>query len=202
MEPQDFAQAAAGAVRAHLTAGAFRRRLIDTYDLDSLRTLCQDLDIRYDNLGGENTIEAKARELVNYCRRHGRMPDLQRVCAEQRPHAFSPPRPGEFAEPPDVTPAQSADLFSVLDAALGDEALWQVPRDALKEDRSSTAVVAMLAAFIQQKLADDPALAQQLQGVLAGEKAQTGDNIVINTRISGSTVHGGVNITGKKASET
>ena len=68
------------------------------------KTLCQDLDIRYDSLGGENTIEAKARELVDYCRRHGRMPDLHRACAEQRPHAFPPLQPGEYTAPADVTP--------------------------------------------------------------------------------------------------
>ncbi len=39
------------------------RLLVDAFDLDELRTLCFDLDVRFDDLGGEG-VSAKARELL------------------------------------------------------------------------------------------------------------------------------------------
>ena len=51
-----------------------------------LRDLCFDLDIEYENLGGDNKA-AKARELVAYCQRHGRLTELEDTCRRLRPNA-------------------------------------------------------------------------------------------------------------------
>jgi hypothetical protein len=51
-----------------------------------LRDLCFDLGIEYENLGGDNKA-AKARELVAYCQRHGRLIELEGTCRRLRPNA-------------------------------------------------------------------------------------------------------------------
>lgn len=56
-----------------------REALIANFNLDELRTLCDDLrdnlddKLDFDNLGGEGKA-GKARELVDYLRRHGLLP--------------------------------------------------------------------------------------------------------------------------------
>jgi hypothetical protein len=54
------------------------------YDLEELRTLCFDLGIRYDDLGGEG-IGAKARELVLLLGRCGRFDQLLIALRQSRP---------------------------------------------------------------------------------------------------------------------
>ncbi len=65
------------------------RALITRYFNDSeLRDLCFDLGIDYENLGGDNKT-AKARELVGYGLRHGRLAELEAACRRLRPNAFT-----------------------------------------------------------------------------------------------------------------
>ncbi len=65
------------------------RDLITRYFNDSeLRDLCFDLGIDYENLGGDNKA-AKARELVGYGQRHGRLAELEAACRSLRPNAFT-----------------------------------------------------------------------------------------------------------------
>lgn len=60
------------------------RELSDSFDLEELRTLCFTLGIDYQNLPGEGKA-AKARELVAYCERKGRILDLLEAYYEARP---------------------------------------------------------------------------------------------------------------------
>ena len=60
------------------------RELIDQHFNDSeLRSLCFDLDVDYDGLPGE-TKSDKSRELIAYCKRHGRIRDLMTELKQQR----------------------------------------------------------------------------------------------------------------------
>jgi WD40 repeat protein len=59
--------------------------LVNYFDLEELRTLCFNLDVNYDNLGGEG-IEAKARELLGLLDRSGRIPEFIETCAKLRPN--------------------------------------------------------------------------------------------------------------------
>ena len=61
--------------------------LVDHFSLDELETLCLHLKIKYDNLGGKG-LEGKARELVLYTERHGRLVDLRAVLGQQRPDLY------------------------------------------------------------------------------------------------------------------
>ena len=64
------------------------RDILVTYFSDSeLRDLCLDLGIDYESLPGEGKA-AKARELVAYCQRHGRLTELETTCRRSRPNAF------------------------------------------------------------------------------------------------------------------
>lgn len=61
-----------------------RQLIADHFDEEELRSLCFDLGKSYDQLPGRGT-EAKARELVDWCNRHGRLPDLYARLQELRP---------------------------------------------------------------------------------------------------------------------
>jgi hypothetical protein len=61
-------------------------RLIDSHFNDSeVRDLCFELDVDYDNLSGDNKRD-KARELVIWMRRYGRLEELTELLMSKRPH--------------------------------------------------------------------------------------------------------------------
>ena len=60
-----------------------RRLLARRFSRDDLRTLCFDLGIRYDNF--PDSINGLARELVLYCERRDRIPELVATARELRP---------------------------------------------------------------------------------------------------------------------
>lgn len=66
---------------------ALRQVLSSLFDAGELRTLCFDMHIDFDDLYGEGKSD-KARELVAYCVRHGRIAELAARCRELRPFAF------------------------------------------------------------------------------------------------------------------
>jgi formylglycine-generating enzyme required for sulfatase activity len=61
--------------------------LVDHFSFDELKTLCLNLKVRYDDLGGEG-LTGRARELVLYMERHGRIVDLCAVLAQLRPDSY------------------------------------------------------------------------------------------------------------------
>lgn len=58
-----------------------RTQLAQRFNLDELQTLCFDLDVNYDNLSGD-TLDAKARELIKFCDRHGLLANLIERCQQ------------------------------------------------------------------------------------------------------------------------
>jgi len=62
-----------------------RQLLLEHFDDSELRDLCFDLNIEYDRLPGEGKGN-KVRELVTYCARHGRVPELAEKCYELTPN--------------------------------------------------------------------------------------------------------------------
>jgi hypothetical protein len=61
-----------------------RNILEEHYNIEELKTVCSDLGIDYENLGGEGKA-GKARELINYLKRHQRMADLIELGLATRP---------------------------------------------------------------------------------------------------------------------
>ncbi len=61
--------------------------VVTHFDAEQLRDLCVDLDVSYENLKGEGP-EGKARELVMYLQRRGRLPELAGEIAKLRPDAL------------------------------------------------------------------------------------------------------------------
>lgn len=57
----------------------------DSFSLDDLRDMCFEMDVDYESLPGESK-RGKARELVQYCRRAGRLDELSRHFQAERPH--------------------------------------------------------------------------------------------------------------------
>jgi hypothetical protein len=69
---------------AVLPSATLREKLIGAFNDSELRDLCVDLGIDYDSLGGEGKA-GKVRELISYCERHGRLPDLLAYVRDKRP---------------------------------------------------------------------------------------------------------------------
>jgi hypothetical protein len=61
-----------------------RRLISEHFNIEELKNLCQDMNITYENLSGEGR-EGKTRELIDYCRRHGRTDTLIAECKRRRP---------------------------------------------------------------------------------------------------------------------
>jgi len=87
-----------------------RSLLIESFDLEELHSLCFDLDINFDSLAG-STVDSKARELIAYCQRHLRLPDLLAACHQHRPHIVWP-------DLPDQTAVHPTDARSQMQAAI------------------------------------------------------------------------------------
>lgn len=62
-----------------------RHAILDSFSLTEIQSLCFDLGIDYESLGGEGR-EAKARELIAYLNRRDRLSELIRYCVEARPN--------------------------------------------------------------------------------------------------------------------
>jgi len=62
-----------------------RQNLVDNFGDNDLRDLCVEMNVDYESLPGEGK-SAKARELIAYCERRGRLPDLVTKCYELRPN--------------------------------------------------------------------------------------------------------------------
>lgn len=66
----------------------------ENFDLEGVKDLTYDLSatidsvhlLRYDNLSGQ-TLNAKPRELAQWCYRHGELPDLFKLICKKRPKA-------------------------------------------------------------------------------------------------------------------
>lgn len=89
------------------SAPARLRKLISNhYSLDEFRTLCFDLGVRYDELGGDS-LSGQVRELLLLLARHGRLADLLQLVAQERPFLLA--QTG-FADPDDLLRALVAAL--------------------------------------------------------------------------------------------
>ncbi len=69
-------------------------QLTRLFNAEELRTLCFELNVDYDDLAGESK-SGKARELVTYLNRRGRLAELPTLISKLRPHA------APSIEPPD-----------------------------------------------------------------------------------------------------
>lgn len=67
---------------------ALRQILSNSFDDGELRDLVFDLAVDYDSLPGAAKKD-KARELVAFCRRHGRLAELKLAIQRRRPRAFA-----------------------------------------------------------------------------------------------------------------
>lgn len=72
-----------------MTLANLRNLISTSFNKGELRTLCFDLGVNYENLPGE-TLEDKARELVDFCQRRGVLKDLIEKCNALRPNTGWP----------------------------------------------------------------------------------------------------------------
>lgn len=79
-------------MRQHLIQ--LHRILSDRLDVEELRTLCFYLDVNYDHLRGEGQ-SGKARALLEYMDKRGRIPDLVETGKKLRPDIDWPERSAE-----------------------------------------------------------------------------------------------------------
>ena len=75
----------AAAPESSPAAGSLRAVLAEAFTDDDLRDLCFDMSIDYESLPGDNK-SAKARELVLYCQKRGRLEELAGHVRRLRPN--------------------------------------------------------------------------------------------------------------------
>ena len=75
----------AAAPESSPAAGSLRAVLVEAFTDDDLRDLCFDMSIDYESLPGDNK-SAKARELVLYCQKRGRLEELAGHVRRLRPN--------------------------------------------------------------------------------------------------------------------
>lgn len=95
-----------------------------------LHNLCFELDINYESLSGD-TIEEKARELVEYCYRRGHLIDLVERCQELRPQVEWP----DFPDDPSKSTNQEQQKQSTN--------AHTEPSSLYKEDKKDTEIVTL-----------------------------------------------------------
>ena len=64
----------------------WQQNLVQHFSLSELQALCFGLGVQYEELGGDNTRGDKARELIAFMQRHGRLPELGAALQKARPH--------------------------------------------------------------------------------------------------------------------
>jgi len=74
-------------------------QIAEYFNGEELADLCFRLGIAYENLPG-TMHAARVRELVEYCRRHGRQSELIAACRQLRPHATWPEPGATLPQPP------------------------------------------------------------------------------------------------------
>ena len=92
------------------------RLLNQAFNLEEVRTLCFELGIEYDDLGGEGRSD-RSRELIRLMARQGRLPNLVTVATEKRPQLVWPSVPADFHLPtssPEAKPKLSYEPDTVL----------------------------------------------------------------------------------------
>ena len=77
--------------------GRLRQMLITYFNETELRNLVSDLGINYEYLSGDGMGD-KARELIAYLERRGRLPEFLEVCKSRRPHVSWPEQEPEYEQ--------------------------------------------------------------------------------------------------------
>jgi hypothetical protein len=89
-----------------------RAFIVKHFDREELRTLCYDLGVDFDSLGGEGKA-AKARELVAYMVRHSRLEELVAAVSQRRKTAWETQGLDELlAQPSGSTPGTTGQIQS------------------------------------------------------------------------------------------
>lgn len=85
-----------------------RQQIAKSFDLEELKTLCEDLGVDFDDIKGDNKT-GKARELVKYFDRRGQLEELIAWCEKERPRlTWRPAWQTPTRAPAPSTPARQA----------------------------------------------------------------------------------------------
>jgi hypothetical protein len=93
-----------------------RQGIISTFNAEELKTLCSDLGVDYDSLGGDGKA-AKARELVSHLVRRGELARLVEYCASLRPTYAWPQAEAGSAPAASLSSAERTSLVRQLAAS-------------------------------------------------------------------------------------
>jgi len=113
-----------------------RQGIISTFNAEELMTLCSDLGVDYDSLGGQGK-EGKVRELIAHLVRRDQLAPLAAYCARQRPsYLWSLDSTAEVQAPPAAnatTPARAVPAQAAGSSHPGDSAATRHLRQQLTE---------------------------------------------------------------------
>jgi hypothetical protein len=90
-----------------------QRLIKQHFNLGEIRDLCFSLDVPYEDLGSDETISGKSRDLVMYCERRGLVPELVNTIGQKRP-SLKP----DLANFPDSPPPSNSNKYPRLSIAI------------------------------------------------------------------------------------
>lgn len=146
-----------------------RDKLSIFFNLQELHNLCFDLKIMFENLSGD-TREEKARELVEYCFRHGQIQDLVEYCQKMRPHVswekkeIAPPQ-RTANSPSSHSPSNKVKTIEGRGSKLGSK--FDIIPNPLSDDDVLTLARKMRA---QKSRANDPNIIEWAKVVMLGPR--------------------------------
>ncbi len=95
-----------------------RREIATSFNISELKILCADRGVDFEDVGGEG-LEFKAREMISYFSRRGRISELAAYCASARPNDSWPPvdNAGPPPAPAPSKPSQNGKITILFLAA-------------------------------------------------------------------------------------
>ena len=179
--------------QARVQIAQFRQQLVSSFNETELRDLCFDLQINLDSLPGSGT-SAKAREIIEFCLRQGRLEELIAYCQQARPNNFEPiTLPRQEFDRDESAKAQSLHARLTENIQADPYAVQTLAR--LAEQPESAARQTALTSLLTELMSDKKELQDLLRQAL-GETA-VGDQIHQKITLSDQAQAGGINMIGK-----
>lgn len=122
-----------------------RKQMVAVFSLSDIRTVCFDINVDFENLPGENTVQDKCRELLEYCSNRGTLSALLLKLNEERPHVDW--NQAVFSNSPETSAAPAPEPLLDLHALVRDYNRSRRVADASRRIRAASDIVLRMQAL-------------------------------------------------------
>ena len=192
MEPDSLVAKAVQLLTFYQTnLSELRLRMVEAFNESELRNLCFDMLVDYEDLPG-STKGDKARELITWCIRHGRLEELLKRCGQLRPVVFPL---SDFTHRLGVTVQQATKVHEIIAAQMHQDAYARATFERLAEQPDSQPHQTALATILVELVEKDPDFAALLETLTINQRSP--EIIKQQVQISDQAQVENVNVIGK-----